>query len=672
VEVLVRSSDRSAPPAQFLGAQVSQLRANDVKNGRRLEVLPKDSQTTRTAYEHDGHLSKLVPILISQTITEILCPEEGCKSVSRSFEHNPYIYLDFPAGTTEADYFDLVQLLDQWKEDTMMENQGHLCERSSGHAKARELHRRITMPADIICFVIRRSAGPNQPLHLNYIGLPDTLDLTSYCDPSGLPSNSLYGDTLSFDKHMRYRLRIVNHYRDVGRHYILYADMSTTEELGWVMFDDTHNRPSSKSFIEGTVHGEVVHYAIYVREKAPTPPGSPQKTPTPEEQPPDPPTTGGQTGQENDFQPPPPGGTPPPPPEDPPHPGGTTLPPPPPLPSRDGMSSSGQRPDKDQHTGTTPPGPAPPGREETTTETFKRWQEEFGQRLTSGSFTPPYPPKKPGDHERPETTESTTKPPSRRRRFSDGTDGRDRSGPLRDDGDRSELQRMMDGLQQQRLAFELEKDKAKADHDRREKTLQQERDALEAEKRQLADGRQSAGDLQSKGKKFDFYDDRPGVIPLRLFRAYDRRLEELKGAMEQIRQRDRDDHTENRAAIEDIESHINRVVGDMQARQSWIEDHRAQADQFQQQINEHEHAIYDLQQQWDQLNHRLGSYHHERASLVNQEQSRQQETEWALRDYQVEIDTINSFMSTMKKVDAEEAEDDEPEGDGQGEEGDGQ
>lgn len=266
LNILVRASDMSEPTESHV-AHSTRLAAQNsalIITGRQLPPLVQDAAAFRRAYEDDGNLSAIVDVTTPQIVQEILCDEQGCKTISRTFLSEPLIYLDFPSGVQASDHFTLAQLLDLWKLDKVSAR----CRKTKAHVGASEAHRRFSKLSRLICFAFRRSVGPDMPKLLNHIELPDVLDLQNYASAAGLPSNLLYGEELEIDA-TKYRLRFVNHYRHIGQHYIGYSDQSQTEELQWIRFDDTEPYPRRMNPIEGNILGEVVHFAIYERMETP-------------------------------------------------------------------------------------------------------------------------------------------------------------------------------------------------------------------------------------------------------------------------------------------------------------------------------------------------------------------------------------------------------------------
>lgn len=266
LNIMVRASDTSEP-TNNRGPQTMRLeseRSALVIAGQRLPPLVQDAGAFRRAYEDDGHLSDIVDLTTPQIVQELLCDEQGCTAISRTFLSEPLIYLDFQSGVQASDHFTLAQLLDLWKLDEVSTR----CRKNKGHFGASEVHKRFSKLSRLICFAFRRSIGPDMPKLLNHVELPDVLDLQTYASAAGLPSNLLYGEELEIDA-TKYRLRFVSHYRHIGQHYIGYSDQSQTEDLQWIRFDDTEPLPRRMNPIEGNVLGEVVHFAIYERTETP-------------------------------------------------------------------------------------------------------------------------------------------------------------------------------------------------------------------------------------------------------------------------------------------------------------------------------------------------------------------------------------------------------------------
>ncbi|KAI7155141.1 hypothetical protein KC349_g7194 [Hortaea werneckii] len=271
IDILIRSSDRSLPAATSHTVSLAQQRHRDMLDGCQLPTLADESTDQWQAFKSDGHDSPLASSIMIQTLQEVLCPEAGCNAISRNWTHQSLLYLDFPTTIRHQDVFELFQLLDLWSEDRLHTDDsggftGLRCPKDAKHTAATTIKRRISRCPGIICFAIRRSSGPGQPLYLNHVGLPDIIDLGPYTSADGLPSYDLHGHSLSSVTNSVYRLRFINHYRDIGQHYIAYFDPSATQETAWVRFDDTQAKPSNTHPIEGSAEGEVVHFALYERQ----------------------------------------------------------------------------------------------------------------------------------------------------------------------------------------------------------------------------------------------------------------------------------------------------------------------------------------------------------------------------------------------------------------------
>ncbi|KAI6867897.1 hypothetical protein KC323_g3316 [Hortaea werneckii] len=276
IDILIRSSDRSLPAATSHTESLAQQRHRDLLDGCQLPPLADDSTEQWQVFKSDGHDSPLASLVMIQTLQEVLCPEADCNAISRNWTHQSLLYLDFPTTIGHEDVFELFQLLDLWSEDRLHTDDsggftGLRCPKDPMHTAATTIKRRISRCPGIICFAIRRSSGPGQPLYLNHVGLPDTIDLGPYTSAEGLPSYDLHGHSLSSAASSVYRLRFINHYRDIGRHYIAYFDPSPTQETAWVRLDDTQPKPSNTHPIEGSAEGEVVHFALYERQDPDSP-----------------------------------------------------------------------------------------------------------------------------------------------------------------------------------------------------------------------------------------------------------------------------------------------------------------------------------------------------------------------------------------------------------------
>ncbi|KAI7270661.1 hypothetical protein KC345_g7383 [Hortaea werneckii] len=271
IDILIRSSDRSLPAATSHTESLAQQRHRDMLDGCQLPPLADDSTEQWQAFKSDRHDSPLASLVMIQTLQEVLCPEADCNAISRNWTHQSLLYLDFPTTIGHGDVFELFQLLDLWSEDHLHTDDsggftGLRCPKDPMHTAATTIKRRISRCPGIICFAIRRSSGPGQPLYLNHVGLPDTIDLGPYTSAEGLPSYDLHGHSVPSATSSVYRLRFINHYRDIGQHYIAYFDPSATQETAWVRLDDTQAKPSNTHPIEGSAEGEVVHFALYERQ----------------------------------------------------------------------------------------------------------------------------------------------------------------------------------------------------------------------------------------------------------------------------------------------------------------------------------------------------------------------------------------------------------------------
>ncbi|KAK6434705.1 SAGA complex subunit Sgf73 [Oleoguttula sp. CCFEE 5521] len=262
----IAASDKSRPTPGGYTLRYNAQQEDDNKTGRPLIDLGMDIETQWTVFREEGCDSGLAPLFFNQVAKEVPCGEDGCTTVTRSFEHTHVIYLDFPRSVLQGAKFTLQQLLDLWHFETVDDFEGHSCERNKDHAKSLYIYRALSKAAKWTCFPIRRGYGAVfNARHI--VDLPLEMDLEAYMQLKDLPSQAQKTQQhTSTSSQTVYDLAAANIWKD--GHYFLYVRDLQSAISPWLLFNDLNPYPVHKAPPERFDNGELVHYAVYKQHDA--------------------------------------------------------------------------------------------------------------------------------------------------------------------------------------------------------------------------------------------------------------------------------------------------------------------------------------------------------------------------------------------------------------------
>lgn len=251
MECAIMASDKSSTTGRGSLKRLADQQEADNQQGRLLFPVGPDSNSYWADFRREGHETALTDVFYTQFVLETPCPQADCPVISRSFESSHIIYLDLPSTLSELDTASLTELLGNFVLEELSGDAGHQCERDSSHERGVWNYRCFTRPAKYICFAIRRG-GVGQVHNFTDVTLPEDLDLSDYTNHNALPSvaQPQGEEGPAQQTQMMYDLVGVNNW--INNHYIGYVKQKQAADGDvWVMFNDLHGKPTSKTPFEG-------------------------------------------------------------------------------------------------------------------------------------------------------------------------------------------------------------------------------------------------------------------------------------------------------------------------------------------------------------------------------------------------------------------------------------
>ena len=238
----------------------AQQKRNEDPDGRQPD-LEADVMPRYIAYCSRGKESPMLGSFCIQTTKEWQCKDESCGRVARSFEHSEQLLLSFPA---QALPYTLTELLGHWAKE---EVDGALqCPfLPNFHQPDNVVRKKITICPEYLMIQFGRHAGT----YLNFVDIPEYLDLTPYADDAELPSEMETGKRCRTSKYCIYRLIAVNVYIASGLHYVAYVKDSLDGNT-WVYLDDNpmYARGGIAQHPQAAMNaGHIPYYVIYEKVK---------------------------------------------------------------------------------------------------------------------------------------------------------------------------------------------------------------------------------------------------------------------------------------------------------------------------------------------------------------------------------------------------------------------
>ncbi|WPA99996.1 uncharacterized protein RHO25_004616 [Cercospora beticola] len=223
-------------------------------DGQNLQPVETDAMTRLTAKLQNGNDSALYILFCVQIATEYYC--WSCKLVHRTFEHTPYLELNF-IGPTGADQ-NLVTILQDWSKLSLSEPQKCLHNDSKLGTKTR-IRRIVHAPQYLMIKFVRGNY-----LFMNHVDIPEFLDIRNCTTGVVLPSEIVHGIESAQQVSCIYRLTAVAMFIPTRSHYVAYV----VKDRHWLAFDDLSQSPIPVREHPQTAinNGAVPYFTIYEQQ----------------------------------------------------------------------------------------------------------------------------------------------------------------------------------------------------------------------------------------------------------------------------------------------------------------------------------------------------------------------------------------------------------------------
>lgn len=275
IEIIIYTSEDSEPRGRGKIEKLDNARTKAIQDiDRSLPPLQQDSTDYYMAYSNEGRASPMLGTFCVQVAKEWKCRDAGCTAIMRRWEHDMSLNLPLPQGSDTTATFDLCELLRQWTVEKLDDDNIIRGPRYGGlhPAGSNEIVRRIWICPKILPIHFSRQGffggtlaqGQYGGFLSNHVDMPEYLDMSPYINGVELPSEKANGRRAKVMTHTIYRLHSVDLFRPSGEHYIA---CTRTIDGSWAYYGNLKydSPPIEKHPQSGVDDGLVPYWAVYIQ-----------------------------------------------------------------------------------------------------------------------------------------------------------------------------------------------------------------------------------------------------------------------------------------------------------------------------------------------------------------------------------------------------------------------